>query len=362
MPPRLCLLISSVVILFPLICLSFWAERSLKSLLCRKIGILLVRTGCRLWLLAFGVWWVEQKGLGSFQDARLASALVAVADSDNQQSQDVAEDSKQLQIKSKQGRTLIVSNHVGLLEILYFLYRFECAFLAAKQVKNLPVVGPIAESLGCYFIDREGRGSKTLEQTNSQRSYLSAEGTNLDTVSSSGGQNANNSMGLAHAPLSANPLCIFPEGTTTNGEQLIRFHSGAFVPMRPVLPCLVSFRFKRGRDFDPHWSSCRLQRYVFGLMCQPAVSMVVDIQTLLFPPGLDEMDAETGGDEEPPFRQYANKVRQSMASAAALPLIDRSYHHKRAMESAVISGRIPESAIYDYQAAILRFRNFKALR
>ena len=37
----------------------------------------------------------------------------------------------------------------------------------------------------------------------------------------------------------SNMLAIAPEGTTSNGAALLRFRSGAFVPLRPVLPVLI---------------------------------------------------------------------------------------------------------------------------
>ncbi len=37
----------------------------------------------------------------------------------------------------------------------------------------------------------------------------------------------------------SNMLAIAPEGTTTNGVALLRFRTGAFVPLRPVLPIII---------------------------------------------------------------------------------------------------------------------------
>ena len=37
----------------------------------------------------------------------------------------------------------------------------------------------------------------------------------------------------------SNMLAIAPEGTTSNGAALLRFRTGAFVPLRPVLPIII---------------------------------------------------------------------------------------------------------------------------
>ncbi len=39
-------------------------------------------------------------------------------------------------------------------------------------------------------------------------------------------------------------LLIFPEGTTTNGQQLLEFQRGAFATGKPVQPMLLRYPFK----------------------------------------------------------------------------------------------------------------------
>ena len=36
------------------------------------------------------------------------------------------------------------------------------------------------------------------------------------------------------------PIAIFPEGTTTNGAQIVQFNKGLFVPLLPVTPVCLS--------------------------------------------------------------------------------------------------------------------------
>lgn len=37
------------------------------------------------------------------------------------------------------------------------------------------------------------------------------------------------------------PLCLFAEGSTTNGKAIMKFKRGAFYSMRPVIPCYIKF-------------------------------------------------------------------------------------------------------------------------
>lgn len=51
-------------------------------------------------------------------------------------------------------------------------------------------------------------------------------------------------------------MCIFAEGTTSNGQGLQKFKRGAFEGMRTVLPCFVKFNssyFNPTYDTVPFW-------------------------------------------------------------------------------------------------------------
>jgi len=37
------------------------------------------------------------------------------------------------------------------------------------------------------------------------------------------------------------PICLFAEGSTTNGTKILKFKRGAFVGMRAVQPCFIKF-------------------------------------------------------------------------------------------------------------------------
>lgn len=48
------------------------------------------------------------------------------------------------------------------------------------------------------------------------------------------------------------PIVCFPEGTTSNGEYVITFRSGAFIGGHPVKPCALRYPFS---TFSPTWET-----------------------------------------------------------------------------------------------------------
>jgi len=49
-----------------------------------------------------------------------------------------------------------------------------------------------------------------------------------------------------------NCIVYSAEGTTSNGEFLLPFKSGAFLAKAPVLPVILTYRYQR---FSPAWES-----------------------------------------------------------------------------------------------------------
>jgi 1-acyl-sn-glycerol-3-phosphate acyltransferase len=49
-----------------------------------------------------------------------------------------------------------------------------------------------------------------------------------------------------------NPICIYPEGTQSNGTALLPFKKGAFVSMKAVTPMVINYSWS---GFSPTWDS-----------------------------------------------------------------------------------------------------------
>jgi len=94
---------------------------------------------------------------------------------------------------------LIVSNHLSYLDILIISSNYNCSFVGSvDQVKQDLLFGYIAKISGCIFVNR-----KDKRKIKSEMISISEK---LEKVS----------------------VCIFPEATTSNGENVLKFNSSFF--------------------------------------------------------------------------------------------------------------------------------------
>lgn len=110
----------------------------------------------------------------------------------------------------------IVQNHVVNPDIWLTLSSKWMPSFVAKSDTKKSIVAKQAEALQCLFIDRP-KGKDAKLETNGALEAIKER---------------------QHAIQDGRykPLIIFPEGTTTNGNFLIRFKRGAFVSLLPVQP------------------------------------------------------------------------------------------------------------------------------
>ena len=98
-------------------------------------------------------------------------------------------------------RGLVVSNHLSYLDILILSAAMPCFFVAKVEIGGWPFFGKAARCGGTLFVDRSSRSS-----AESVASQISAR-------------------------LKLNvPVLLFPEGTSTDGAEVLRFHSRLIDP------------------------------------------------------------------------------------------------------------------------------------
>ncbi|XP_052188555.1 lysophospholipid acyltransferase LPEAT1-like isoform X4 [Diospyros lotus] len=126
----------------------------------------------------------------------------------------------------------------------------------------------------------------------------------------------------AHRNKLAPMMMLFPEGTTTNGDFLLPFKTGAFLATAPVLPLILRYPYRR---FSPAWDSISGVRHVIFLLCQ-FVNYLEVRQLPVYHPSQQEKDNP---------KLYADNVRRLMAREGNLILSDIGLAEKRIYHAAL---------------------------
>ncbi|XP_010417643.1 PREDICTED: lysophospholipid acyltransferase LPEAT1 isoform X1 [Camelina sativa] len=201
----------------------------------------------------------------------------------------------------------IVSNHVSYLDILYHMSASFPSFVAKRSVGKLPLVGLISKCLGCVYVQREAKSPD----------FKGVSGT------------VNERVREAHRNKSAPTIMLFPEGTTTNGDYLLTFKTGAFLAGTPVLPVILKYPYER---FSVAWDTISGARHILFLLCQ-FVNHLEVIRLPVYYPSQEEKD-------DP--KLYASNVRRLMATEGNLILSDLGLGDKR-IYHATLNGNLSQT-------------------
>ncbi|KAK3038142.1 hypothetical protein RJ639_029596 [Escallonia herrerae] len=194
----------------------------------------------------------------------------------------------------------IISNHVSYLDILYHMSSSFPSFVAKRSVGKLPLVGLISKCLGCVYVQRESKSSD----------FKGVSGVVTERVRE------------AHENKSAPMMMLFPEGTTTNGDFLLPFKTGAFLSKAPVLPVILRYPYQR---FSPAWDTISGVRHVIFLLCQFVNHIEVTWLPVYYPTQQEKDDPKL----------YADNVRRLMAREGNLILSDIGLAEKRIYHAAL---------------------------
>lgn len=194
----------------------------------------------------------------------------------------------------------IISNHVSYLDILYHMSASFPSFVAKRSVAKLPLVGLISKCLGCVYVQRESKSSD----------FKGVSGIVTERVKE------------AHENSSAPMMMLFPEGTTTNGDFLLPFKTGAFLATAPVRPVILRYPYQR---FSLAWDSISGALHVFYLFCQ-FINHMEAIWLPVYYPSQEEKD-------DP--KLYASNVRRLMAREGNLTMSDIGLAEKRIYHTAL---------------------------
>jgi lyso-ornithine lipid O-acyltransferase len=122
-------------------------------------------------------------------------------------------------------RGLVISNHLSYLDIAVFAAIAPCVFVSKREVGRWPAFGFLARCGGTIFIDRQSRSS-------------------TEDVA----------RRIAEALRTGVPVLLFPEGTSTDGSEVLRFHPSLLEPAirieAPINAAAIGYRLPGGRESD----------------------------------------------------------------------------------------------------------------
>ena len=138
---------------------------------------------------------------------------------------------------------MIAANHVSWLDVFALSGVMPTRFIAKSEIRDWPIAGWIAERAGTIFI-RQDRRRDTERISELVRAAL----TQGDCVG------------------------LFPEGTTTEGDRLLKFHSSLFEPAvanrAHVHPCAIRYEHADG-------TLCRAMSFAGELSFMQSLGLVI---------------------------------------------------------------------------------------
>jgi 1-acyl-sn-glycerol-3-phosphate acyltransferase len=186
---------------------------------------------------------------------------------------------------------VVVANHLSYLDILLMATAAPVVFVSKKEVGAYPLIGQTAALAGTIFIDR-GKSVSTQDVA-----------TEMDDTLKAG-----------------TCVAFFPEGTTTDGHELLRFRAALFAaPIRlqkPVHTAAFRYTVRGGGDAGNlvcFWGDAVMVPHLFRLLMLPGVDA-----TLQFGPSF----VPAAGEQPAASRAAANyahdQVEQMLIGMGAL--------------------------------------------
>lgn len=172
-----------------------------------------------------------------------------------------------------QGGQMIVCNHVSWIDIPLVGAALSSRFVAKSEIQHWPMIGFIARAIGTFFIRRGSGGSKPLLEK--LKPHLDAGGS----------------------------VVIFPEGTTTNGLDLLPFHPRLFQAaldcQAPVQPVALRYGLTAtGENIAPFIGDDDLVSHIVRMLKAPGLTAELIYCAPLLPQHYDDRVAMARDAEE----------------------------------------------------------------
>lgn len=147
--------------------------------------------------------------------------------------------------------TLVV-NHQAWLDSVILISALVPGFAAKIETKKVMVLNSIIENLQSIYISRGGTEQQRKE--------------NLDAII--------DRQKLVEADPRYPQICIYPEGTQTNGTHLLSYKKGAFVGLYTVQPVVMKYTWQ---TLSPTWEGMPFMAHQIFMLCWGPYHVEVNI-------------------------------------------------------------------------------------
>lgn len=130
-------------------------------------------------------------------------------------------------LERSNGPKIFIANHISFIDGLVIMSRSIPCVMAQANVAKFPIIGLAISALSPILVPVTDKQKETLPSP-------------MDELTKRIKSNA-----------FYRPMFIFPEGTTTQTNTLVKFKDGSFINKFPVQPIVLKYKYK---NFDPSWT------------------------------------------------------------------------------------------------------------
>lgn len=179
---------------------------------------------------------------------------------------------------------VIASNHISWLDIYVINSAQPARFVAKAEIRGWPIVGWLCERAGTIFVHRAKRGDTA--RTNDEMHDALATGATIG---------------------------LFPEGTTTAGDRLLKFHSSLFEPAvaNGAIVSPIALRYRSGNG-EPTDSVAYIGELSFAESLTQIIAQKSMIAEITFAPSIDAASLTR--------RDLASRAEAAVAAILNVPL------------------------------------------